>query len=102
MVSEWTISGSLIIAYLVYAFLNGIKGSKEPPGPRRIPIIGNLLPPVKPWFQMAKWTKEFGGVYSLRILSTPAVVIGNVEAAHELLEAKSIYWGRKPPKMVEL
>lgn len=43
-------------------------GTKELPGPKGIPLVGNLfqLPKERPWLQMAEWTKEYGRQSVLR------------------------------------
>ena len=39
-----------------------------PPGPRRLPIIGNLLdlPPVRPWLRYSEWAKRYGRLFLTR------------------------------------
>jgi hypothetical protein len=38
-----------------------------PPGPRRLPILGNLLnrPKNNPWLTLTKWAEEYGTVHLL-------------------------------------
>ncbi|KAH8100404.1 cytochrome P450 [Cristinia sonorae] len=88
----------LVFSYALAAY------SRPPfPGPKGIPFVGNIVPREDPWSTLRKWSKQYGPVYGLRVLSTPVVVINSVQAARELLENRSnIYSNRVPPKMAEL
>ncbi len=80
-----------------------------PPGPRKLPLIGNLLdiPKKNAWEQYARWGKEFGkpmillsrgtfldrssdsDIIHLDVAGTSIVVLNSVEAASELLDGRS-------------
>lgn len=57
-------STSLIIAvFLATIVMHGYISKRHlPPGPRRLPPIGNMLqyPSKTPWIRFAEWSKEFG------------------------------------------
>ncbi|KAJ7200308.1 cytochrome P450 [Mycena pura] len=70
-----------------------------PPGPKRLPIIGNLLdmPSGFEWETYMKWSKEYDSdIIYLDVAGTPIVVLSSMEAATELLEKRSnIYSDRQ-------
>ncbi|KAJ3558744.1 hypothetical protein NM688_g740 [Phlebia brevispora] len=58
-----------------------------PPGPRGIPILGNMLqiPQEVAFRKFAEWAKIYGPVYSLNVAGKPIVVVSELKAARELL-----------------
>jgi len=91
-----------------------------PPGPKRLPLIGNLLnaPRSFEWEAYTRWGKEFGAcrrvvfrwtwcltrrvgfgsdsdIIYLNIAGTEVVVLNSLSAANELLDRRSLkYSGR--------
>ena len=93
-----------------------------PPGPPRLPLVGNILPEKQPWEALHQWSLKYGEyslldvfglllnrsnvigpVMSLRVLSTEIYHISSVPAAAELFENRSsVYSQRYPAKMPDL
>ena len=77
--------------WLCFNFSTDLKflPSRLPPGPRRLPIIGNLLElGDKPHQSLATLSKKYGPLMFLKLGSTNAVVISSPEAAQEALNKK--------------
>ncbi|KAK0479598.1 cytochrome P450 [Armillaria novae-zelandiae] len=70
----------------------------SPPGPRGLPLIGNLLdmPSEKEWLTFAKWGEKYGDIASVSILRQRMVVINSVQAAIDLLDKKSLVSSDRP------
>jgi len=69
--------------------------------PRRspsLPLIGNIhqLPQESPWRTYAQWSKQYGPIFSLRLGLATIVILGNHEAARDLLDNGLLV--RKAPK----
>ncbi|OQU95755.1 hypothetical protein CLAIMM_01928 [Cladophialophora immunda] len=69
-----------------------------PPGPPRLPIIGNLhqAPQVYPWRVYQEWTKQYGPVFSLQYGMNTIIMLGTHQAAHELLNKRSHIYSSRP------
>ncbi|SJL03018.1 related to cytochrome P450 CYP2 subfamily [Armillaria ostoyae] len=69
-----------------------------PPGPRGLPLIGNLLdmPSQKEWLTFAKWGEKYGDITSVSILGQRIVVINSVQTAIALLDKKSLISSDRP------
>jgi hypothetical protein len=87
-----------------------------PPGPRSVPLIGNLfdMPPEKEWEAFSRWGKIYGGylktssklkglclwctgdICSITVLGRVIVVINSPDIAFELLDKRSSIYSDRP------
>ena len=67
-----------------------------PPGPRPLPVIGNLLEMKKfNHVTMAAWAKQYGRIYMLTVLGKKVFIVTDIELAREaLLRQGSVFAGR--------
>jgi hypothetical protein len=70
---SWATAGSALAFIYALARIARGKGAQQlplPPGPKGLPIIGNLLdiPQEKPWVVYDKWAKQFGKPYLSHII----------------------------------
>lgn len=95
MISPTLISAFvLVLGYFIRKYL---RSAKLPPGPRRLPILGNVLdaPEGSPWVAFNKWVKEYGPLVSLDFAGTNIILIGSHEIARDLLDKRgNIYSDR--------
>lgn len=73
----------VLVAYELYYRLR----FKLPPGPRPLPVVGNLydIKPVR-FRHFAEWAKEFGPIFSVYFGSQLNVVVTTAELAKEVLK----------------
>ncbi|KAI0770512.1 cytochrome P450 [Fomes fomentarius] len=73
-----------------------------PPGPRSLPLIGNLVEVLRisrahrPWVAYRELSKKYGPIVSLRIMGRCLVIINNIDIALELLEKRSAKYSSRP------
>ncbi|OCH92574.1 cytochrome P450 [Obba rivulosa] len=73
---------------------------KLPPGPPRLPLLGNLLQvdPARPYPQFLRWAQQYGDVFYLRLGLQDVVVLNTAQAADDVLTGRSkVYSGRVAP-----
>ncbi|KAG6432386.1 hypothetical protein SASPL_103962 [Salvia splendens] len=75
------------IAWICILISRARKSSKLPPGPYRLPIIGNILHlGPKPHRSLAKLSQKYGPVMSLKLGSITTVVFSSPETAKLVLQ----------------
>ncbi|KAL1945436.1 hypothetical protein VTO73DRAFT_2287 [Trametes versicolor] len=72
--------------------------SPLPPGPRGLPLLGNLfdIPRQSAWKTFAAWSKEYGDVVHLRVLGRPIILLNSAEATTDLLENRFGIYSDRP------
>ncbi|KAF5897978.1 cytochrome P450 2F2-like [Clarias magur] len=88
---------------LLFLFIRIQRPKNFPPGPRPIPIFGNLFHfniknPLKDFEKLAK---QYGNIYSLYIGTKPAVVLNGLQAVREALVNKSADFSDRPQTLVK-
>ena len=83
---------------LLYRILRVGQAKRLPPGPKALPIIGNLhqAPQVNPWRVYQQWTKQYGPIFRLQYGLNTVIMLGSYEAAHELLDKRSNIYSSRP------
>ncbi|RHZ60691.1 cytochrome P450 [Aspergillus thermomutatus] len=77
------------------------RGRKLPPGPRGLPLIGNIhqAPQDHPWRVYDQWSKKYGPLMSAQFGRQTMILIADAKIARELLDKRgSVYSDR--PRMV--
>ena len=112
---DFTLVDLLVVAFLFLAsFTLYLRGKRRklpfPPGPKRLPVIGNLLdmPSGAEWITYKQWGQLYGArcetaalpysrvvlysgsdVLHVDVLGTHIVILNSAKAANELLEKRS-------------
>ncbi|KAL2008555.1 hypothetical protein VTN00DRAFT_6749 [Thermoascus crustaceus] len=93
--------GSLVILIVLRLIYEYKRDRRLPPGPRRLPLIGNLhqAPQELPWLTFHEWSKKYGPIFSAQFGGQTVIMITDADIAKELLDKRgSIYSDR--PRMV--
>ncbi|CAA3006632.1 premnaspirodiene oxygenase-like [Olea europaea subsp. europaea] len=96
---------SFIISFLFLLFNNSkrfIIPSKFPPGPWKIPLIGNLhqLIGSLPHHSLNKLAQKYGPIMHLQIGELSTVVISSPQIAQEVLQTNGLAFSDRPDLMV--
>lgn len=96
-----TILTSILGIFLLRLIYEYQRDRKLPPGPRRLPFIGNIhqAPQILPWRTFHEWSKKYGPIMSVQFGRQTIILIADATIARELLDKRgSIYSDR--PRMV--
>ncbi|KAL0578229.1 hypothetical protein V5O48_003766 [Marasmius crinis-equi] len=69
-----------------------------PPGPKGIPILGNILdlPRTRPWITFAKWAQEYGPITHVRVLGQSIIVLNDATDVFGMLDKKGKQYSNRP------
>ncbi|OKL57088.1 hypothetical protein UA08_07575 [Talaromyces atroroseus] len=92
---------AIILISLCYYFFRNEKTSHSlPPGPKPLPIVGNIahLPPkgIPEYQHWLRFKDEYGPISSITVLGTTLIVIHDRQAAHGLMEKLSAKTSSRP------
>ncbi|EFI28480.1 hypothetical protein CC1G_14013 [Coprinopsis cinerea okayama7 len=91
---DWALSWSAAAtvfagAILAHVFLRQSRRSRYPlpPGPRRIPFLGNAhqMPMAEPWRVYKEWSHKYGDMIYLEAMRQPIVVLNSFKVMQEIL-----------------
>ncbi|KAI0060009.1 cytochrome P450 [Artomyces pyxidatus] len=73
-------------------------GLSRPPGPRGLPVIGNLLdiPKERSWLTYSEWAKTYGDIISIEVFGQVIVVLQSPKAVRDLLDKKGAIYSDRP------
>ncbi|KAI1407228.1 cytochrome P450 [Hypoxylon sp. FL1857] len=95
-----------LVAVAIFLFLKlrtmGFRGKNYPPGPKTIPILGNALdfPTRFPHIKFTEWARQYGDIYSLKILNRTIVVVSSAPAVKEVLDSNGARTGNRPYSVI--
>ncbi|KAF2195136.1 putative O-methylsterigmatocystin oxidoreductase [Zopfia rhizophila CBS 207.26] len=89
------------VLFLLYVIHQKRRQAKLPPGPPRLPLIGNLhqAPADAPWLTFNKWIHQYGPLVSVDFGGTTLILIGDYDIARDLLDKRANIY-RSRPRMV--
>lgn len=81
-----------------YFYNQSRKRAKLPPGPPRLPIIGNLhqAPADAGWVTFQKWVEQYGPLVAVDFGGTNVIIVGDYETARDLLDKKANIYSSRP------
>ncbi|KAI0112261.1 cytochrome P450 [Nemania sp. FL0031] len=96
----------LLITYVVGRFVSSLNNQSQPPlppGPKGLPLVGNLNDLPKPGILEAhhwlKHKKLYGPISSVTILGKSIIIINDAQLAFELFDKRSTKYSSRPKQL---
>ncbi|KAF7299262.1 Cytochrome P450 [Mycena indigotica] len=69
-----------------------------PPGPRPLPIIGNIrqIPTTFPWLTYREWGRQYGPMIHFRAYNDHLIIVNSAKIADDLFEKRSRIYSDRP------
>lgn len=95
---RWIPLAIIIIALLIRLLITHVTRASLPPGPPRLPLLGNILsmPTSYPYRQFHTWSLQYGPIFSLVAGKDTIIVLADHETSHELLNKRSLNYSHRP------
>ncbi|KAF8031699.1 hypothetical protein BT93_D0807 [Corymbia citriodora subsp. variegata] len=97
----------IIVSFCIFIFIlrklchkSDVKGlPKLPPGPRKLPLIGNLHQLLRspPHRALRDLAKKYGPLMHLQLGEVPHVVVSSAEMAKEVMKTHDLTFATRPP-----
>ncbi|KAF7371334.1 Cytochrome P450 [Mycena sanguinolenta] len=97
MDARWTLIVTVAAITVAYS-LRKRRTLPLPPGPRGLPIVGNILdlPATNNWLHFAKLGEVWGEIVSLTVLGQTMIIVNSLEIAEDLLETHGANFSERP------
>ncbi|KAI0060742.1 cytochrome P450 [Artomyces pyxidatus] len=84
--------------YLVKKLTEKKPPGRRIPGPKGLPIIGNLLdvPQEDEYRVFSAWQKKYGDIFQMNVLGQPLIILNSPKLCVEMLNKKSLIYSSRP------
>ncbi|KAH6893747.1 cytochrome P450 [Coprinopsis sp. MPI-PUGE-AT-0042] len=89
--TTWALGVALVSGALAVKVLRSRRQLPLPPGPKGLPLIGNVLqlPSEEPWKVYHAWAREYGDLVYFEALGQPMLVVDSLPTINALLSSRA-------------
>ena len=87
-----------LVGIIILRTVRSRGGFKLPPGPKPLPLVGNLfdLPKELDWVHWAKHKDVYGPISSVTVFGQTLIILNDLKAATDLFETRSNIYSNRP------
>ncbi|CAA7268863.1 unnamed protein product [Cyclocybe aegerita] len=92
-------SGILLVLYLLRIRFIRLSGYPLPPGPAKLPVVGNLfnMPSSFEWEVFHRWSKQYNSdIIHVSVPGTSLIILDSLKATTDLLDKRSSIYSSRP------
>lgn len=91
------LAGLLLLGRIVSQLFQK-NNERLPPGPKPLPLIGNLhqVPKSLSWFHYYQWSKQYGPIMHMSMAGQSLIILSSNQAAQDLLSRRSAQYSHRP------
>ncbi|KAG8689325.1 hypothetical protein FRC11_003154 [Ceratobasidium sp. 423] len=96
--SMWILLISIIFVAIIIGLMKQ-RSSSLPSGPPGVPFLGNVLEIRNApcfWLKLEEYALKYGGIFTIRLLGRPAIVISDPDVVTELFEKRAANFATRP------
>ncbi|TDL15533.1 cytochrome P450 [Rickenella mellea] len=94
---------ALLVAVILVSFVTSSSSRNPkrlllPPGPKGLPILGNLLdiPSDHYWLKFDEWIRQYGPVCTISLMGKKVILLGSPNVAADLFDRRSAIYSDRP------
>lgn len=97
MMVEASAAAALLLTIII--LVRRTKKNPNPPGPRGVPVVGNLLQfdASKPLIYLQQLSRDYGPLVYLKHASTPTLLLSSAKLANKILKTHDLSFCTRPP-----
>lgn len=93
------LAGGYLVVHVINRIFFPTKLLPLPPGPRALPLIGNLhqVPKTLQWLHYYHWSRDkYGPIMHMNMGGQPLILLSTTQAAHDLLSRRGAHYSDRP------
>ncbi|KAJ4496604.1 hypothetical protein C8R41DRAFT_918447 [Lentinula lateritia] len=95
--SKWTLLAIFVAFMYLFHQASALRKGRLPPGPRGLPLFGNLFQlNIDAWLTFAEWKEQYGPLVQINVAGQSIVIMNTHKVASDLLDCRGPIYSDRP------